>query len=382
MRFVLFYHSFASCWNHGNAHFLRGIARELNRLGHKVVVYELANGWSRNNELEEDGGAAILSEAAALVQGADVRIYEPATLDLDAALDSADVVIAHEWNDPELIARLGERRAKSGRFLLLFHDTHHRAITAPHEISRFALNSFDAVLAFGEVLRQVYLDLGWAGRAFTWHEAADVALFKPQPNVAKDTDLIWIGNWGDGERDQELREFLVRPVVKSAIKARVHGVRYPEQVRDQLRACGFEFNGWIPNHRVPQAYARARLTMHVPRRPYVEALPGIPTIRIFEALACGIPLVSAPWQDSEGLFPDGSYIKVRNGSEAAAAFRLLTSDSRFASDLANIGLQAIRRRHTCAHRAQELLAIIENLKPQTALRGIPQNEAFNRVAEA
>src|SRR3954447_3504789 len=104
MKFVLFYHSFASCWNHGNAHFLRGIARELNCLGHKVVVYEPANGWSRNNALEEDGGAAILAEAAALVPGADVRIYEPATLDLDAALDSADVVIAHEWNDPELIA--------------------------------------------------------------------------------------------------------------------------------------------------------------------------------------------------------------------------------------------------------------------------------------
>ena len=47
------------------------------------------------------------------------------------------------------------------------------------------------------------------------------------------------------------------------------------------------------------------MTVHVPRRPYVEALPGIPTIRVFEALACGIPLVSAPWADSEGLFPPG-----------------------------------------------------------------------------
>ncbi len=42
--------------------------------------------------------------------------------------------------------------------------------------------------------------------------------------------------------------------------------------------------------------------MHIPRRPYVESLPGIPTIRVFEALACGIPLISAPWSDSEALF--------------------------------------------------------------------------------
>ena len=45
--------------------------------------------------------------------------------------------------------------------------------------------------------------------------------------------------------------------------------------------------------------------MHVPRGPYAEALPGIPTIRVFEALACGIPLVSAPWDDCEGLFQPG-----------------------------------------------------------------------------
>jgi spore maturation protein CgeB len=381
MRFVLFYHSFASCWNHGNAHFLRGVARELIRLGHKVIVYEPAAGWSRQNGLEEDDSAGILAEAAELVPGVELRSYDLATLDLDQALDSADVVIAHEWNEPELIGRLSARRSGGGQFLLLFHDTHHRAITAPHEISRFPLDPFDAVLAFGEVLRQVYLDLGWGRRVFTWHEAADVALFKPQPNVTKDTDLIWIGNWGDGERDKELQEFLIGPVVKLGLKARIHGVRYPDQARDRLRACGFEFNGWLPNHRAPQAFARARVTMHVPRRPYAEALPGIPTIRVFEALACGIPLVSAPWHDSEGLFPDGSYVKARNGLEAAAALRLLVNDPDFAAALANAGLRAISSRHTCEHRVQELLAIVEKLKPQINLQGTPRSGQLNQMAE-
>ena len=78
----------------------------------------------------------------------------------------------------------------------------------------------------------------------------------------------------------------------------MHGVRYPADARASACGCaGISYGGWIANADVPQAFARHRVTVHVPRRPYVAALPGIPTIRMFEALACGIPLVSAPWDD-------------------------------------------------------------------------------------
>ena len=147
-----------------------------------------------------------------------------------------------------------------------------------------------------------------------------------------------------------------------------------------LRAHGFEYGGWLSNHRVPQAYARARVTMHIPRRPYVEALPGIPTIRVFEALACGIPLICAPWQDSEGLFPQGSYLKARTGDEAAAALRLLTSDLQFAAELAEAGLRAIASRHTCRHRVEELLAIVDRLKPDIDTANLRSRREMVRVA--
>jgi spore maturation protein CgeB len=365
MKFVLFYQSVVSCWNHGNAHFLRGIARELIRLGHQVTVYEPATGWSRQNALA-DGGAPALAEAARLVPGIELQVYDAPTLDLGFALDEADVVIVHEWSEPGLVAKIGAQRAEGERFVLLFHDTHHRAITAAHEIGRFPLETFDAILVFGEVLRQTYLDIGWGRRVFTWHEAADVELFRPHPNGKKDTDVIWIGNWGDGERDQELSDYLIEPVRKAGLRARLHGVRYPQIALARLRASGFEYGGWLPNHRVPEAYARARVTMHIPRRPYVEALTGIPTIRVFEALACGIPLISAPWDDTEGLFPPGSYLKARSGEEATAALRLLTSDPAFAAELSAVGLRAIASRHTCAHRVQQLLAIIDEIQSASA----------------
>jgi spore maturation protein CgeB len=112
---------------------------------------------------------------------------------------------------------------------------------------------------------------------------------------------------------------------------------------------------------VPDAYAQARLTVHVPRRPYVESLPGIPTIRVFEALACGIPLVCSPWADAEGLFPVGAYLTARDSGAMASAMSMLLADPELAAETAAKGHTAVLQRHTCAHRVSELLAILDDL---------------------
>jgi spore maturation protein CgeB len=182
------------------------------------------------------------------------------------------------------------------------------------------------------------------------------------PRAPKETDLIWIGNWGDGERSLELQHYLIEPVASLGLKARIYGVRYPELARERLKENGIAYAGWLPNHRAPEAFARARFTVQVPRRPYVEALPGIPTIRVFEALSCGIPLISAPWDDVEGLFPKGSYLPVKDGDEMRAAMSLLMNDEDYAEDMVRTGLRAIRTHHTCGHRVEELMAIIDRLR--------------------
>ncbi|QJE73499.1 glycosyltransferase [Aerophototrophica crusticola] len=361
MRFVLFVHSLLSDWNHGNAHFLRGITAELLARGHDVRAFEPAGGWSKANLLDGHGQAAW-DDIASAFPGLSSTEYDLDSLDLDAALDGADVVIVHEWNDPALVARLGQRRAAGGRFRLLFHDTHHRSVTAPAEMSRYDLSAYDGVLAFGEAVRQRYLREGWANRAWTWHEAADTRHFRPMPEMAKTGDLVWVGNWGDDERTAELHEYLLGPVKALGLSADVHGVRYPDEGRLALAASGIKYRGWLPNHRAPEVFARYRLTVHVPRRPYVEALPGIPTIRVFEALACGIPLVSAPWQDAEGLFRVGKDLRmVRSGKEMTAALKELLNDPAAAAEQARCGLETIRSRHTCAHRVDELLAVCAEL---------------------
>ncbi|MGQ9368900.1 CgeB family protein [Azospirillum sp. A39] len=361
MRFVLFYHSLVSDWNHGNAHFLRGVVRELLARGHEVRVLEPADGWSRTNMLAEAGEEAVAAFHAAF-PGLTSRTYDPAAPDLDATLDrvldEADVVVVHEWTEPELVAALGRRRAGGARFRLLFHDTHHRIVSRPAEMERMDLSAYDGVLAFGEVLSERYRSLGWGNRAWTWHEAADTALFRPIAGEPAEGDLVWIGNWGDDERTAELREYLLEPVRTLGLRARIHGVRYPDHALESLRRAGIAYAGWLPNHQAPGVFARHAVTVHVPRRPYVEALPGIPTIRVFEALACGIPLVCAPWDDAEGLFRPGTdYLVARDGQAMGERLRAVLHDREQAESLARHGLETIRARHTCAHRVDELLAV-------------------------
>ncbi len=356
-RIVLFCHSLISDWNHGNAHFLRGIARELVARGFDLRVYEPADAWSAAN-LRADEGEAALSRWRDAYPTLRARRYDLAALDLDEALEGAALVLVHEWNDPVLVARIGRHRREGGRYLLLFHDTHHRAVSDPEAIARLPLDDFDGVLAFGEVLREAYLRLGWTHRAFTWHEAADIAHFMPPAVRCPSRDLIWVGNWGDGERTAEIAEFLLEPVRTLGLDARVHGVRYPAEARAALRAAGIAFGGYLPNHEVPAAFAHSRVTVHIPRRPYARLLPGIPTIRVFEALACGIPLVSAPWEDAEGLFsPGDDYLVARSGEEMRHHLRAVLAETALAKALAAHGLDTVRRRHSCAHRIDELLAI-------------------------
>jgi spore maturation protein CgeB len=363
MRIAMFYHSLVSDWNHGNAHFLRGVVTELRSRGHRVQVYEPKDSWSRINLVQEHGTDPIDNFRRAYPGLSSIQ-YHSQKFDLDRELDGVDLVIVHEWNAPELVRRIGEHHRRNPCHTLLFHDTHHRMVTDPKSMEQYALGEYDGVLAYGNVLRELYEITGRVRHAWTWHEAADTRVFRPRNDLEVEGDLVWVGNWGDDERSAELQEFLVRPIRNLKLKARIWGVRYPEAVRKELAGADIEYRGWLPNFEAPAEFARHKVTVHVPRRPYVKALPGIPTIRPFEALACGIPLVSSPWNDSEGLFRPGiDYLEAKTGSQMEEKLRTILSEPALAQSLRDHGLETIRTRHTCAHRVDELLEIVDRINP-------------------
>ncbi len=367
-RLALFCHSLRSDWNHGNAHFLRGVVSELGRRGVAVRVFEPEDGWSAAN-LAADLGPAALAAWRAAYPDLPVTPYDRARFDLDRALDGVDVALVHEWNDPALIAGLAARRRAGARTLLLFHDTHHRMASAPDR---------DGTARSRRVRRGARV---WRGAerglspARLGAAGVHLARGRRSPRVPSRSaatpiarDLLWIGNWGDDERAAELHEFLIEPVAALGLRARVHGVRYPAAARAALIAAGIDYAGYLANFRVPQAFAASRMTIHVPRRPYARMLPGIPTIRMFEALACGVPLVSAPWDDCEALFTAGEdYLVARDGAEMRRHLAALRADPALRTHLAEHGRATVAARHSCAHRVDELLAICAGLGRDLAM---------------
>src|SRR5436190_5552087 len=199
MRIIMFYHTLVSDWNHGNAHFLRGVATELISRGHEVIVYEPANSWSYQSLVAERGQKPVRKFHAVYPELQSVR-YEMASLDLETDLDGAGLVIVHEWNDHELVRRIGQHRKQHPGYRLLFHDTHHRMVTDPGSMAAYDLAEYDGVLAYGRILQELYEHRQMAARVWTWHEAADTRVFHPVDGLPREGDLVWIGNWGDDER--------------------------------------------------------------------------------------------------------------------------------------------------------------------------------------
>ncbi|MCL5279815.1 MAG: glycosyltransferase [Planctomycetes bacterium] len=363
MKIVLFVHSIVSDWNNGHAHFLRGLVAALMQRGHSVTCCEPLNNWSTKN-LFATAQAAPIVEFARRFPQIDVRFYDPKESPIDQTEEltaGAHVVIVHEFNEPEIVGAVGFVRRRRQDFLLLFHDTHHRLASLPHQIVRFNLADYDGVLAFGASLAEKYREFGFRN-VFIFHEAADTSTFFPR-EAEKEHDVVWIGNWGDEERAQQIRDYLIGAAAGlPALRFTVHGVRYPTRILKSFDRTGIRYAGWVPNFAVPEVFAKSRVTLHILRSFYCTALPGIPTIRPFEAMACGIPLITTQWRDTEHLFRAGrDYLMAATPAQMRKHIQLLTRSKRKRQDLAGHALETIRRRHHCDLRAEQLEDICQTL---------------------
>jgi spore maturation protein CgeB len=364
LRISYFAHSVRSDWNNGNAHFLRGLLRALRCQGAEVTVYEPESAWSIENLRAEKDGARAIDSFVERFSDLNVQTYsadESKELWRERVRGS-ELVVLHEWNSSQLARILVELKDELG-YKLLFHDTHHRASSSPESFAEFRLKDFDGVLAFGKALELVYRERFGIQNVWTFHEAADTTNFHPLPETEREPVVVWIGNWGDGERSREINDYLLTPARRLApeFRTRIYGVRYPPEGIEALRGHGVEYAGYLPNLDAPRVYAGARLTVHIPRQQYSQVMTGIPTIRVFEALACGIPLVSAPWCDAEQLFRKADFAMAQSPTEMLEAMQQLLREPALAEEQAACGLETVLARHTCKNRAEQLTEIYEEL---------------------
>jgi spore maturation protein CgeB len=366
VKIVIFVHAISSCWNNDSSHFLRGIGAELQKCGHHVLFCEPKKPANETNPLATYG-AAPLEEFRATFPSLNVLKYSPETTDLDRLTDGAHLVLVHESNSPSLVSALGQQRRHGAPFVLLFHDTHRRQLTDPDDRTRFHLGDYDGVLASGAMLAEQYRRTRAAHRTWVWHEAADTTVFYPRATNRTEGDLVWIGDWGDAARIAEIEELMLKPVEALGLFANLYGMHYPESAVQSLAARGIAYHGWVASHQIPEAFARHRLTVHLATHGSDRAFRGMPAIQMFEALACGIPLITARWNDAEGLFPRGCFLVARSGHEMQAHLRDVLSDPALAQSLRENGLKVVHERHSCRHRAEDLLDIYASIKQTAAV---------------
>jgi spore maturation protein CgeB len=241
----------------------------------------------------------------------------------------------------------------------LFHDTHYRVVLEDDWRAQLQLEQFERILAYSPSVADRYRALGYANVSVL-HEAADTTVYRPL-DVPKTTDVVFVGNYGDGDRSDELEDYVFEPrAALPELSYAVYGVRYPESVLARFRdGLQINYRGWLPNVEVPAVYSASKVVLHVPRRQYVELLPGTPTIRVFEALATGACLISLPWQDTDGLFSAGTdYAVASSPAEMRDLIAWLCRDDAARARFGAHGRQTILDRHTCGHRADQLLELL------------------------
>jgi spore maturation protein CgeB len=359
-RFAFFYQSVISDWNHGNAHFLRGLMRALQARGQSTVCYEQVDNWSLVNLLRTNPRA--IQQFVADFPDLRFERYAPGPNleeQLRQYLSECDVVLVHEWNDPSVIRMVGTLSAAMG-IRAYFHDTHYRVVLDQAHRENLELHNYTGILAYSPSVAERYRSLGF-DRVDVFHEAADITVFEPL-SLSKTTDVVFVGNYGDGDRSNELEEYVFGPRHELPdLRYAVYGVRYPAEVLARLRdGLDITYGGWLPNVAVPSVYSSARVVLHVPRRQYVDLLPGTPTIRVFEALASGACLISLPWQDTDGLFTAGrDYAVAHSPAEMRDLIAWLCHDDMARTAFGEHGRRTILERHTCGHRASQLLEVVQ-----------------------
>ena len=213
MRVIFFCHSLVSDWNHGNAHFLRGVWQRIARArDHEVRVFEQAGGVEQRQIWWLNTGNRRWPVLRAHIPSFTAKPTTSATLDLDQA----------RWPTPtwcwctsgtsiEVVEAIGGTSGNvHGRYRLLFHDTHHRWVTDRAPWARYGPVTTTACWHMAKIDSRSYLAMAGHQRAWVWHEAADTTVFKPLIG-AGDMQATWSGSATGAMRSAaaELEEFLL-----------------------------------------------------------------------------------------------------------------------------------------------------------------------------
>jgi len=371
MRIVVFGLSVSSSWGNGHATLWRALLRALARAGHRVDFFERdVSYYAAHRDLRtlphgdlvlyDDWNATRATARAALAR-ADAAIVTSYCADATAAcelvLETPNAVRAfYDLDTPVTLARLDDGEA------VAYLPTH-------------GLGDFDLVLSYtgGRALEALRARLG-ARHVVPLYGSVDPDAHRPaRPRDDWRCDLSYIGTYA-ADRQAAVDALLLQPARACPQRRFVlAGSQYPS---DFPWTPNLWYLAHLPPADHPAFYASSRLTLNVTRRA-MASMGWCPSGRLFEAAACGVPILTDAWDGLDAFYEPGTEILVAAGTDDA-----LHALARDDAELAAIARRARERtldEHTADHRAAELIAALEAAASPTA-RTVPTAPAA--LAEA
>lgn len=344
MRIVILGLSITSSWGNGHATCYRGLVRALVRRGHQVLFLERDVPWyAAHRDLPQPPFGTT-------------RLYEnlgDLRTNYRHQVSEAELVIVGSYV-PEGVA-VGQWVMETASGVVAFYD-----IDTPVTLAKLARGDYDYLspeliahyhlyLSFtgGSILQRLENEFG-APLALPLYCAFDPHLYFPE-DVAPPFELGYMGTFS-ADRQPTLEQLLIHPAQQlGARRFVVAGPQYPIDIHWPDNVQRIEH---LPPSKHRRFYCAQRFTLNVTRRDMIEAGYS-PSVRLFEAAACGTPIISDWWQGLDEFFIPGEEILIaRTSSDVVHHLRTLSEDQR--RQLGERSRARVLQEHTCEHRAREL----------------------------
>ncbi len=357
MRFVILGLSITSSWGNGHATTYRGLLRELHARGHEIVFLErdlpfyaahrdLPDPPYARTELYRDlpdlreRFAGVIREADFVIVGS----YVPEGIEVGAwVLETARATVAFYDIDTPVTLELITRTGSAGY------------------IDRALIPRYAMYLSFCGGPTLTRLEQQWGSpRARPLYCAVDPALYSPLDAAALGGGTRWqLGYLGtySVDRQPSLESLLLEPARRLPDSAMiVAGPQYPPDVP---WPANVERVQHLPPHEHAAFYNRQDFTLNITRAAMMEAGYS-PSVRVFEAAACGVPIITDAWPGLESFFTPGEEILVASSAEDVVA-HLGTWDEAARRQIGERGRARVLGAHTATHRAAELEGYAQEL---------------------
>lgn len=352
MNIVFIGLAITSSWGNGHATTYRSLVKGLHRQGHRVLFLEQDQPWYADNrdapELPYcetrlyDSFADLTARFATAIKHADAVIVGSYVRNgaavIDWVLDEARGVRAfYDIDTPVTLACL---RGDACEYLRA------RQISA-----------FDLMLSFtgGPTLRKLEATYG-AKRAQPLYCSVDIEQYRPRV-ARRDIDLGYMGTYST-DRQSGVEAFVNEPARRLPERNfMVVGAQYPENL---VWPANVRRSDHLPPNEHAQFYARQRWTLNLTRAD-MRAAGHSPSVRLFEAAACGTPIVSDTWPGIEEVLEPGREVMIARSSEDVVRV-LCDIDTQAAERMARGARERVASAHSSERRAQELITYLNEVR--------------------